>query len=376
MRRWLQENGLKPGTSRAKDAKGRRFEDLDSSHGAFYHVSESDEDDGNGTDDHLSPSNGTAVMRTCDKRLLKTQLKKIQKNEHSLQNSNNSDSNNENSHESKKIKLMDDNLNGPPTGQGRQQSGEKNTNSYVKSVASSMPAHLRPPGIITTSSANNNDSNIMTLSTTNYMLEMFKKNGKFNDFSFSPSNGAMSSETDTVFDDILKSGTLLSPLGFSAYNIATANNRNTPSVHNSNHQFSPFFQNNSLKNLESANTSNDYNALPIKQRIKKSSPKYQPHSPLQSPNMESTDDTNNNNTARRLPTIDTSLQMSNTAPNSDILSPTSRAMNKLIPLLNSISNNQNSIPGGSKGLGNSKETSNVPLQILPYFKFLNTESQR
>lgn len=264
------------------------------------------------------------VLRTSDKRALKRKLKKM--NQSGTSNARSAESmssmslmrDNDNSQgyfDHEKVEpLVSPNTNvlnnmfhssqHPPLVLGGGNSGEGADNKSIGKNTSRMPAHLRPPGIITTSSNNSllTDLN-MPNSTTNFMLELFRRpgsatsanSGKYDSFFglYSPNasgGGASSSlmlngDNDSVFEDILRHGALLSPMSsmndnslFSPSVLSTRNMNNSMNVNSSaNNEFFGFDNNPTSHQGSGSGTVNAHSGLPFKQKMKQQSPKYQPH---------------------------------------------------------------------------------------------------
>lgn len=164
---------------------------------------------------------------------------------------------------------------------------------------------------------------------------------------------------DNFFDDILKSGQLFSPRGFMTPSSAAlaAHVASTTGAPLSPKTAPPSLQ---LHTSPSSNSSNPVpspahstGSVPIKQKLKATSPRY---NPSQSSGF-SPSGTESSSSSQRMP-----------PPSSPLISRTEKAMNILLPLLH---RHQSMV---SSQFGEAHDR--VPLQMLPYFKFLNEAAQR
>lgn len=216
---------------------------------------------------------------------------------------------------------------------------QESTARTTSKSSTGMPAHLRPPSInldLPDTSQHGSYHSIFDSSTPlgspsfgglGTPLGLWKSA-----YGDTFSNTAVE---DSFFEEILKSGNMFSPRGFL-----------TP--HASSQSSYATVESSPKGNSHSSQLSPSSGSVPIKQKLKATSPHYNPH---QSKNIPSPSE------SQRMP-----------PPPSPQLSPTSRAMNILLPLLQ---RHQQTIVSQ---LGESHDR--VPLQMLPYFKFLNESAQR
>lgn len=210
-----------------------------------------------------------------------------------------------------------------------------------------MPAHLRPPSINLDLPDTSQQGGYQSIFDNSTLGSPSFGGGLGTPLGLWKSSYGDTAMEDSFFEEILKSGNMFSPRGFLTPHAASAPQSSITTVDTSPKEYPGTSIGIGTHQIQLSPTSG---SVPIKQKLKASSPHY--HHNQQSKSTQSPSES-----SQRMP-----------PPASPQLSPTSRAMNILLPLLH---RHQQTIVSQ---LGESHDR--VPLQMLPYFKFLNESAQR